>query len=80
MSVQISYNRNLSLKNSVNKVLFINDKYKILNLKKHLSNKEYNFVSDLLKSKDVKSKILSFDMSSKIKIILVSIINNNSCA
>ena len=47
-------------KNSVNKVLFINDKYKILNLKKYLSNKEYNSISELLKSKDVKSKILIF--------------------
>jgi leucyl aminopeptidase len=73
MSVQISYSKKLSSKNSVNKVLFVDDKYNILSLKKHLSSKEHNFVSDILKSKDTKKKFLSFDLSSKIKIILVSI-------
>ena len=46
-------------------------KYKILSLKSFLTTKEYNFVSDLLKSKDHESKFLSFDISSKVKIILV---------
>ena len=73
MSVQISNKNNLSFKNSVNKVLFIDDKYKISKLEKYLSNKEYKCISDLLKSKDVKNKILSFDISSKVKIVLVSL-------
>jgi leucyl aminopeptidase len=73
MSVQISYNKNLSSKSSVNKVLFIDEKYKILSLKKYLSSKELNCVSDLLRSKDIKKPILNFDISSKVKIILVSI-------
>ena len=71
MSVQLIYNKKLSLKNAVNKVFFVNDKYKILSLKSFLTTKEYNFVSDLLKSKDHESKFLSFDISSKVKIILV---------
>ncbi|WP_440680619.1 leucyl aminopeptidase [Candidatus Pelagibacter sp. HIMB1623] len=73
MSVQINYNKTLSPNSSVNKVLFVDDKYKTLGLKKHLSNKEYNCVLDLLKSKDIKKKILSFEVSSKVKIVLVSI-------
>ena len=73
MSVQISYNKSFLSKNSVNKVLFVDDKYKILSLKKYLSSKEFNCVSDLLRSKDLKKPILNFDISSKIKIILVSI-------
>ena len=73
MSVQISYNKKLSSKNSVNKVLFIDEKYKISGLKKHLFAAEFKCISDLLKSKDIKKKILSFEISSKVKITLVSI-------
>ena len=45
MSVQISNKNNLSFKNSVNKVLFIDDKYKISKLEKYLSNKEYKCIN-----------------------------------
>ena len=76
MGVQVSYNKKLSLKNAINKVLFIDENYKILRLKSFLSSREYNVVSDLLKSKDHKDKILSFDINSKVKIILVSLKNN----
>ena len=60
MSVQISYNKSLPSKNSVNKVLFVDDKFKILSLKKHLSSIEFNSVSDLLRSKDIKKTNLKF--------------------
>ena len=73
MSVQISYTRKTFSKNSINKVLFVDHSYKISTLKKYLSSKEFNCVSDLLKSKDIKKKILSFDISSKVKVILVSV-------
>jgi len=73
MSVQISYNKKSSSKNSVNKVLFIDDKYKISGLKKHLFSAEFKCISDLLKSKDIKEKILSFEISSKVKVTLVSV-------
>ena len=69
MSVQIIYNKKLSLKNAINKVLFIDDKYKILRLKSFLTTKEYNYVSDLIKSKNYKNKFLSFDINSRVKII-----------
>ena len=55
MSVQISYNKKLPSKNSVNKVLFIDEKLKILSLKRFLTTGEYNVVSDLIKSRDDKN-------------------------
>ena len=65
MSVQISYKNIKSTKNSTNLVLFIDEKFNFLKLKKYVSPKEYSFISDLLKSKDLKKRIISFDISSK---------------
>ena len=45
-------------------------------LKKYLTISEYSYISDLLKTQDVKKEILSFDFSSKKKIILVSLKKN----
>ena len=76
MSVNISYNKSVSKKNSSNLVLFSDEKFNLLNLKKYISNKDYLFVSDLIKTKDLKNKILSFDITSKKKIIIVSLKKN----
>ena len=73
MSVHISYNKKLSSRNSVNKVLFVDEKYKISGLKKYLFAEEFKRVSDLIKSKDIKEKIFSFEISSKVIITLVSL-------
>ncbi len=73
MSIKISYNKKLPSKNSINKVLFVDEKYKISSLKQFISKNEYKCISDLIKSKDTKKKILEFDISSKVKIILVSL-------
>ena len=76
MSVSIIY-KNFSLKKNIpNLVLFVDEKFNILTLKKHISSKEYSFIADLVKTKDPKKKILAFDVSSKKKIILVSIDKN----
>ena len=76
MSVQITYKNNLSNKNAHNLVLFVDEKFNISNLKKHISTKDYNVISDLIKNRDTKKKIVAFDISSKKKIILVSIKKN----
>ena len=73
MSVVINYNSNLPKKNSGNIILFTDEKYNISNLKKYISKNEYSFLSDLIKTKDSKKKIHSFDFNSKKKIILVSL-------
>ena len=76
MSVTIYYNKNLSKKNSSNIVLFSDENFNISGLKKHISGPEYSFIADLIKTKDIKKKILSFDISSKRKIILVALKKN----
>jgi leucyl aminopeptidase len=45
-------------------------------LKKHVIASEYSFITDLIKSKDTKKNILSFDINSKKKIILISFKKN----
>ena len=75
MTIQINYKNASIKKNALNLVFFIDENLDISSLKKHLLTKEYLFISDLIKSKDKKSKILNFDISSRKKIILVSFSN-----
>ena len=78
MTVQINYKSTKLKKNSSNIVLFVNEKFDISGLKKYISNKEYYFVSDLIKTKDLSKKIITFDINSQRKIILVSLKKNIS--
>ena len=73
MSVQINYKSNTLKKSSENHVLFVDDTFNTSNLKKYISSKEYLYVSDLLNINDKKAKIITYDINSKKKIILVSI-------
>ncbi len=73
MSIKIVYKKNLSKKNFSNEVLFIDEKFNISSLKKHILSSEYSYISDLIKSSDLQKKILTFDYSSKKKIILISL-------
>ena len=76
MTVQINYKYTLTKKNSSNIVFFVNEKFNISLIKKHILSSEYSFISDLLKVSDLKSEILNFDLNSKKKIILVSLKKN----
>ena len=76
MTVQINYKGNSSNQSSPNLILFVDEKYNISGIKKYIASSEYSFISDLLKSNDIKRKILKFDISSKKKIILVSLKKN----
>ena len=78
MSIEINYKNNMSKSNSSNVVLFIDQKFNILGLKKHILKSDYLFISDLQKTKDNKKKIHIFDVNSKKKIILVSLKNKIS--
>ena len=73
MTVKINYNDNLLKKNSYNLVLFVDENFNISSLKKHLLRQEYIFISDLLRVRDNKKIIISFHISSKKKIILISL-------
>ena len=76
MSIQINFLKKTISKFSSNLVLFCNDKFNISNLKKNLSNSEFNYINDLLKSSDLKKNLLVFEVNSKKKIVLISIKNN----
>ena len=76
MTVSIYYKSSSAKKKLSNLILFTDEKFNISSIKKHLSGNEYSFISDLINTRDLKKKILSFDVSSKRKIILVSIKKN----
>jgi len=76
MTVKISYSTKASKNLSSNSVLFVNDKFNINSLKKYFSNSELSYINDLLKNSDLKKNIFVYEVSSKKKIILVSIKNN----
>ena len=76
MSVLINYKKNIFKQHTSNLILFIDEKFNIASLKKYISALEYSFISDLIKNKDKKQKILSFDISSKRKVILISLEKN----
>ena len=76
MTVQINYKASFTKKNSGNEVLFVDENFSISSLKRYFTNSEYALVSDLLKIKDKKKKIISYDVNSIRKIILVSIKKN----
>ena len=73
MTIAINYKNSPNKKGSSNLVLFVDEKFNISSLKKHIENSEYKHILDIIKSKDLKKKILTFDFSSKKKIILISL-------
>ena len=76
MSLKIKYLKT-KYKPSSNIVLFSDEKFNINKLKRHFSNNEFSYVNDLLKSSDLKKNLLVFELSSKKKIVLVSIKKNS---
>ena len=76
MNVQINYNSSLSKKNLTNKVFFVDESLNIQSLKKLISTKEYLYISDLLKNKNNKKKVILFEFSSSKSIILIKIKKN----
>ena len=76
MPVKLNYLKQTKSNPSTNLVLFSNDKFNMSGLKKYLSDSEYSYINDLLKSCDLKKNLFVFEVSSKKKIVLVSIKNN----
>jgi leucyl aminopeptidase len=76
MTVQINYKSSSSKKVLSNLVLFVDEKFNINSLKKHISNFEFSYISDLLKNSDLKRDLLVFEINSKKTIILASIKND----
>ena len=73
MTVQINYKSPSSKIKATNLVLFVDEKFNIKGLKKHISTYEFSYISDLLKSNDLKKDLLFFEINSKKSLFLVSI-------
>ena len=73
MSIKINHLNKVSDKSSTNLVLFTDEKFNIRGQRKYLSSSEFSYISDLLKSSDIKKNLLVFELSSKKKIVLISI-------
>ena len=78
MNIRINFKNQVFNKSSGNLILFVDEKFNISSLKNHISSSEYTYIFDLLKTKDLKKKIITFEINSKKKIILVSINKNSS--
>ena len=73
MSIKINYPNKVNNTSIANLVLFTDEKFNISNLKKYISNTEFSYIKDLLKTSDLKKSIFVFEIHSKKKIILISI-------
>ena len=76
MSIKINYSNKANSKSLANLVLFADEKFSINALKKNLSNLEFSYINDLLKTSDLKKNLFVFELNSKKKIVLVSIKKN----
>ena len=76
MTVKIKYFNKIK-KISSNIVLFVNEKFKINDLKRFISSEEFNYINELLKTSDLKKNLLVFEINSKKKIVLISIKNDS---
>ena len=75
MTIKIIYSKSGNL-SSRNQVLFSNEKFSISGINKYISNSELSYIQDLLRTSDLKKKLLVFDVSSKKKIVIISVKNN----
>ena len=73
MTININYLGSANEKSSSNIVLFSNEKFNIDNQKKYLSETEFSYIKDLLKTYDLKKNLFVFEVTSKKKVILISI-------
>ena len=73
MTIQINYKISSIKKTTTNLVLFVDENFNISALKKHLSNTEFFYISDLLKNSDLKKNLLFFNVNSKKTIFLIAV-------
>ena len=78
MNIRINFKNQVFNKSLGNLILFVDEKFNISPLKKFISSSEYSYIFDLIKTKDLEKKIISFEINSKKKIILVSFKKNFS--
>ena len=67
MSVVINYKNSSLKRNQANTVFFVDENFNINGLKKDISKTEFSYISDLLKTSDLKKNLLFFEINSKKK-------------
>ena len=65
MTIQINYKNTSPEKNLTNQVIFVDEKFNTDSLKKHISNAEFLYISDLLKNSDLKKDLLFLKIKKK---------------
>ena len=73
MPIKINYSNKTTSRSNGNLVLFVDEKFSINGMKKYLSSLEFSYINDLLKTTDLKKNLLVFELTSKKKIVLISI-------
>ena len=63
MSIKINYSKIRTGKSSGNLVLFTDERFSINGLKKYLSNSEFSYINDLIKTSDLKKKLFVFEVN-----------------
>ena len=56
MNIKINFKKQVFNKSSENLILFVDENFNISSLKKNISNSDYSYISDLLKTRDSKKK------------------------
>ncbi len=67
MSIKISFKKSKLERTSANLVLFVDEGFKIEPIKRYISSHEYSYISDILKTSDLKKRLLIFNITSKKK-------------
>ena len=73
MSIKISFKKTIALNLIKNYVLFCDENFSVNNLRKYLSISETSYISDLIKTSDLKKKLLVFKINSKKTIYIIPI-------
>ncbi len=76
MAIKINYLNKTISKSQANLILFSDEKFNTSNLKTHLSNSDFSYINDLLKTSDLKKNLFVFEINSKKKVVLISIKKN----
>ena len=76
MSIKINNLRSSHSKTSGNVILFCNDSFNTKSLKKYLTETEFSYINDLLKTSNLKKNLFLYELTSKKKIVLISIKKN----
>ena len=63
MNIKINFKKQVFNKSNENLILFVDENFNISSLKKNISNFDYSYISDLLKTRDPKKKIITFDIN-----------------